>query len=101
MMTVATFIDFDEHLIRIRSLSRNDTRVARMPDVAGLVSNDTAAMSAEEMHANSGGAWPIWLNGPYGLAIALLIVSMYCFGLMDRVWITRRGLGKAWQYFWP
>lgn len=101
LMMVATFIDFDEHLIP-DSITVPGTILGLLGCLVlpGWFLFIPSGMSAAEMHANSGGAWPVWLNGPNGLAIALLIVSMYCFGLLDRVWITRRGLGKAWQYFW-
>lgn len=101
LMMVATFIDFDEHLI--------PDSITLPGTILGLIGSLAlpawflfvpAGMSVDEMHSNSGGAWPIWMNGQAGLWIALLIVSLYCFGLMDRVWITRRGLSKAFTYFW-
>ncbi len=100
-MMVATFIDFDEHVI--------PDSVTVLGTIAGLIGclvlpawflYIPSGASAAEMHANSAGAWPAWMQTRAGLAIALLIVSMYCFALMDRVWITRRGLRKAWLYFW-
>ncbi len=100
-MMVATFIDFDEHLIP-DSVTLPGTVLGLIGSVVlpGWFLFIPAGMSATELHANSSGSWPTWLDGQTGLVLAILIISLYCFGLLDRVWITRRGLGKAWQYFW-
>ena len=101
LMMVATFIDFDEHLIP-DSITLPGTIIGLVGALVlpGWFLYVPAGMSVEEMHANSAGAWPAWMNGQAGLGIALLIVSLFCFGLLDRVWITRRGLSKAFTYFW-
>jgi prepilin signal peptidase PulO-like enzyme (type II secretory pathway) len=52
-----------------------------------------------EMHAASYAAWPVALNGLLGLALAVAIASLWCFGLLDRMWITRRGWSRAPKYF--
>ena len=100
-MMVATFIDFDEHLIP-DSITVTGTLVGLLGCVhlPGWFMFIPFGTTAQEMHANSSGAWPDSMNGLSGLATGLLIVSVYSFGLLDRVWITRRGWGKAWQYFW-
>lgn len=100
LMTVATFIDFDEQLIP-------DT-ITVPGTLFGLIGSAwfaawfpllPFARTMAEMDAASYGAWPVWLNGPWGLGIALGIVGVWCFALLDRVWITRRGWLKAPRYF--
>jgi MFS family permease len=51
------------------------------------------------LHACSPGVWAPWLNGSYGLVIALFCYSGWCFGLADRRWKTRRGLKMALKIF--
>lgn len=100
LMTAATFIDFDEQLIpdtiTVPGTLAGLVGAALMPAWLPLV---FVAGGLSEMHAYSNGIWPIWFDGVWGLAIALLIASGWCFGLMDRVWITRRGWSKAPRYF--
>ena len=100
LMTVATFIDFDEQLIpdtitvpgTLLGLLGSATFVAWFPLIP-------YARTMAEMDAASRGVWPAWLNGASGFAIALVIVSGWCFALLERVWITRRGWRKAPRYF--
>lgn len=100
LMAIATFIDFDEQLIP-------DT-ITIPGTIFGLVGSATFlswfplipfARTMMEMDAASRNAWPAWLNGPWGLALGLLITSVWCFALLDRVWITRRGWIRAPRYF--
>ena len=100
LMTVATFIDFDEQLIP-------DT-ITLPGTLFGLIGSATFAawfplvpfgMTMAEMDAATYSAWPAWLSGVWGLGIALLIVSVWCFALLDRIWITRRGWSRAPKYF--
>jgi len=103
-MCVATFIDFDEQLIpdwvtvpgtwigligsafisgwHLFQIDRNGINPALMP-----------------LQGCSPGIWAQWLNGPYGLAIALFCYAGWCFGLADRQWKTRRGLKMALKIF--
>jgi leader peptidase (prepilin peptidase) / N-methyltransferase len=100
LMTVATFIDFDEQLIpdtitipgTLFGLLGSASFAAWFPFIPFM-----ATMA--EMDAASLSAWPAWLDGPFGLAIALLIGTVWCFALLDRVWITRRGWARAPKYF--
>ncbi len=98
-MLVATLIDYDEQMIP-------DT-ITLPGTLLALVGSATFAAwfpfipfvnSVEETHAASISPWPAWLDGPWGLAIGLLIVTIWCFALLDRAWITRRGLKKAFIY---
>lgn len=100
LMTVATFIDFDEQSIpdtitvpgTLFGLLGSATFLAWLPLLPG-------AATMIEMDAASYAAWPKELNGPLGLAVALGIASLWCFGLLDRRWITRRGWNRAPVYF--
>ncbi|MCA9126700.1 MAG: prepilin peptidase [Planctomycetales bacterium] len=104
LMTIATFIDFDEHSIpdyitvpgTVIGLAGATFALAWLPfrifPAAGF-------NAIEEMHCNAPFGWPNALNGSQGLAIALLIVCVWGFALLDRRWITRRGFRKAIQYF--
>lgn len=100
LMTVATFIDFDEQSI--------PDYVTVPGTVIGLLGAALAPAwlpwhpsrgSVEELHANLPDGWPLWLNGHYGLLVALLIVVIWGFALLERRWIIRRGVRKGVQYF--
>jgi prepilin signal peptidase PulO-like enzyme (type II secretory pathway) len=99
-MTVATFIDYDEQLIP-------DT-ITLPGTLLGLLGSALAMLwfpllpvttTLIEMDAASLGAWPTSLDGTQGLVLGLLIVALWCFALLDRRWITRRGWRKAPRYF--
>jgi leader peptidase (prepilin peptidase) / N-methyltransferase len=107
LMTVATFIDFDERTIPdlitipgtlvglVGAVAIPDWRLHEIvlpvfPGVKGI---------ALPLQANSPSSWnPSW-NGSFGLFLGLLFWSLWCFGMADRRWITRRGVGKAFVYF--
>ncbi len=107
LMIVATFIDFDERTIPdlvtipgtilglVGSVILPDWRMHELtipvfPAVIGV---------AVPLQANSPDPWnPIW-NGMAGLLIGFLFWSLWCFGMADRRWITRRGSRKAVFYF--
>ena len=106
LMTIATFIDFDEQSIpdfitvpgTVIGLLGAAFAPAWLPfhqplAVAG------PAIALEELHAGVPNAWPTWLNGRMGLWFGLLILLVWGFALLDRRWITRRGSVKAIQYF--
>jgi leader peptidase (prepilin peptidase) / N-methyltransferase len=104
LMTIATFIDFDEQsipdyvtipgtVIGILGATFSPIWFPLMPSVAGL--------SVNEMHAG----WPavtapVWFNSSTGLAVALIILAVWGFALLDRRVILRRGFHKALVYFW-
>lgn len=100
LMTVATFIDFDEQSIpdtitipgTLFGLVGSATFVAWFPLIPYMG-------TMTEIDAASLSPWPIVLDGKWGLAIALLIATVWCFALLDRVWITRRGWARAPVYF--
>lgn len=100
LMGIATFIDFDEQSI---------PDFVTIPGTAiGLIGAAFAPAwlpfhvfrnGIQELHAGVPDGWPIWFNGTGGLAIGLVILAIWGFGLLDRRIITRRGYGKAIQYF--
>lgn len=100
LMTVATFIDFDEQLIpdtitvpgTLFGLFGSATFLLWLPLVP-------SGRRMVEMDAATYAAWPKHLNGPWGLALGLAIASVWCFALLDRIWITRRGWKRAPVYF--
>ncbi len=100
LMTIATFIDFDEQSI--------PDYVTVTGTVIGLFGATFApawlpfhpgAAGVVELDAGQPGGWPLWLGGPWGLLLGLLIVGCWGFALLDRRWITRRGIHKAPRYF--
>jgi prepilin signal peptidase PulO-like enzyme (type II secretory pathway) len=108
LLTVATFIDFDERTIPdiitvpgtcfaiIMSAAFPDWRLKELDQTAW----PTVAMV--DLHANSPFLWPAsWIQGG-GLSLFLAVFFWlgWCFALLNRVWITRRGWKKAWNYFW-
>lgn len=100
LMAIATFIDFDEQsipdLVTVPGTVIGILGAAIAP--AWLPFHPTA-FGVEELHANIPGGWPLWLDGQSGLWFAVLILLVWAFALLDRRWITRRGYGKAMQYF--
>ncbi len=100
LMTIATFIDFDEFSIpdfvtvpgTVIGLAGAAFGIAWLPfDISGPVLIELDAMSPA--------VWPMWMNGQSGLILALAIILIWGFALLERRWITRRGFGKAIQYF--
>ena len=107
LMTVATFIDFDERTIPdwitipgtilglVGAVVLPDWRLHELalPAFPALVGIPVP------VQANSPAPWsPIW-NRSFGLFLGLLFWSLWCFGMADRRWINRRGLKKAVGYF--
>ncbi len=107
LMTVATFIDFDERTIPdlvtipgtilglVGALVFPDWRMHELtlptfPALLGV---------AVPIQANSPEPWYLSWNGSTGLLLGLFFWSFWCFGMADRRWITRRGLQKAAVYF--
>ncbi len=102
MMMIATFIDFDEQSI--------PDYVTIPGTIIGIVG---AAFAPLWLPLNVGltgtiaeldFAWPApipaWIYTTTGLAVALGILLVWGFGLLDRRIILRRGLSKAVIYFW-
>ncbi len=99
LMTIATFIDFDE-----QSIPDHVTIPGTCMGLCGALFApawfpfDTLA-GISELHAASPGGWPAWMDGTAGLKWAVLIAVAWGFALLDRRWITRRGWKKAVAYF--
>ncbi len=105
LMTIATFIDFDEQSIP-DSITIPGTVIgllgaAFVPGWLGFTSVLTPAGVAVpiEMDAVQPGTWPVWLNGAWGLYFAVAIVLVWGFALLDRRIILRRGAKKMVVYF--
>ena len=107
LMTIATFIDFDERTIPdwitipgtilglVGAVVLPDWRMhelafAAFPALVGI---------PVPVQANSPDLWSAVWNGSFGLFFGLLFWSLWCFGMADRRWISRRGLKKAVDYF--
>lgn len=111
LMTVATFIDFDERTIPdwvtlpgtlfglIGAVVVPDWRLYDL----GAPVFPVLAGGAEALHANSPHVWPVDWNpgavGAIGLWLGLFFWTGWCFGMADRRWIDRRGIKKAFVYF--
>jgi len=111
LMTVATFIDFDERTIPdwitvpgtilglVGAVVFPDWRLLEMsePIFPALVGTPVS------VQANSPymweGAWSVGAPRDLGLWLGILFWSGWCFGMADRRWIMRRGLKKAFVYF--
>ena len=114
LMTVATFIDFDERTIPdlitipgtimglVGAVVIPDWRLheVALPVFPGFKETTVPLQGiALPLQANSPSSWnPDW-TGSFGLFLGLVFWSLWCFGMADRRWITRRGLGKAFVYF--
>lgn len=107
LMTVATFIDFDERTIPdmvtvpgtllglVGSMVIPDWRLHEsIPPVFPALLGP-----ALPMQANSPFDWDMSFHGSTGLFLGLFFWSGWCFGLADRRWISRRGSKKAIEYF--
>ncbi|MEO1615788.1 MAG: A24 family peptidase [Planctomycetota bacterium] len=102
LMVPATFIDFDEQTI--------PDAITIPGTLAGLVlATFSLYFFAPAVNA-AGGIQPITFNlpapldlkkwmGPAGLRIAILVWTGWCFALLNRRVILRRGLAKAVEYF--
>lgn len=100
LMAIATFIDFDEQSIpdyvTIPGTIIGIVGAAIAP--AWLPFNATR-LGVSELNAATPAAWPVWLNGGWGLAIALTILCVWGFALLERRVVLRRGVVKGIQYF--
>ncbi len=106
LMTVATFIDFDERtipdFITIPGTIFGLVGALIFPDwrLIELVAIPPALVGIPiPLQANSPDPWNATWNGGFGLFLGLLFWSLWCFGMADRRWITRRGMKKAVDYF--
>lgn len=104
LMTIATFIDFDEQsipdIITVPGTLIGLLGAALVPGWFPLFIERNFGFLAKhtELHLYAPRPWKTWLDGPWGLGFALAIVIVWCFAILDRRWITRRGWSKAIQY---
>ena len=105
LMTVATFIDFDERtipdLITIPGTLFGLVGAIIFPSwrLHEVIPIPLAVAIPIPLQANSPDTWDATWNGSFGLFLGLTFWSLWCFGMADRRWITRRGLKKAVAYF--
>jgi prepilin signal peptidase PulO-like enzyme (type II secretory pathway) len=101
LMSIGTFIDFDEQSIpdyvTLPGTVIGIVGAALAP--AWLPFYITKGGGTLELNAALPNAWPGWLDGPLGLLCGLLIIAVWGFALLERRLIFRRGLSKAFQYF--
>lgn len=105
LMTIATFIDFDEQSIP-DSITIPGTVIgllgaAFVPGWLGFTSflSPVGGEVPIEMDACKPNTWLAWLNEEWGLYFAIAIVLVWAFALLDRRLIMRRGLQKMVVYF--
>lgn len=104
LMSIATFIDFDEQMIpdkiTIPGTLIGLVGAAFVPGWMGFTSilTPTGEMVVD-MDALAPKTWLVWLNGLWGLYFAIAIVLVWSFALLDRRIILRRGARKAIVYF--
>ena len=104
LMTVATFIDFDEQsipdVVTIPGTIIGLLGAAFVPGWLGFNSGLTpTGEMLFEMDAIAPNAWMMWLNGTWGLYFGIAIILVWAFALLDRRIILRRGMKKAFVYF--
>ncbi|MEM9369083.1 MAG: A24 family peptidase [Planctomycetota bacterium] len=101
LMTAATFIDFDERTIPDR-ITVPGTLLAL---VAATLTPRVflpgfAAGSLSPVLPPSPGTIADWWLGTASLPLGLAIWTVWCFALLDRRVILRKGLERAVAYFW-
>ena len=104
LMTIATFIDFDEQSIpdtvTIPGTAIGLLGAAFVPGWLGFTSVLTPAGEMPvEMDGTAPNPWLQWMNELWGLYFAIAIVLVWAFALLDRRIILRRGMKKAFVYF--
>jgi len=105
LMTIATFIDFDEQsipdTITIPGTAIGLLGAAFVPGWLGFTSvlSPVGGEVPIEMDALKPNTWLVWLNAEWGLYFAVAIVLVWGFALLDRRIILRRGVKKMFVYF--
>jgi leader peptidase (prepilin peptidase) / N-methyltransferase len=105
LMCIATFIDFDE-----RTIPDWITVPGTLVGLLGSLCSQHWHLPIDLTHS-IGKAWPAALSydaprsflsyqGTIAWVIGIACFSIWCFALADRRWIMRRGIVKAWSYFW-
>lgn len=111
LLIVATFIDFDEQTIPdvitlpgtllallLASTSLNFLMPSR-PFPPGAGAPLPIAADIQPLLFGGPGVFDARWFGGDGLALAIAIITIWSFALLDRRWITRQGFRKAVQYF--
>lgn len=105
LMAIATFIDFDEFAIpdyitvpgTVIGIAGAVLAGSWLP-MNAVIAGGGRVVGHEELLATS--PMPAWLlGGNWGLSIGIAIIAGWALALLDRRWITRRGLKKAIVYF--
>ena len=104
LLTIATFIDFDEMMIP-DSVTVPGTLLALIGSVLitqwrlwiDWIGPDERWPS--QLLFSSPGEWPAWGHSIESLILALSIFAAWCFALADRRIILRRGFRRAISYF--
>jgi len=112
LMIVVSLIDMDERIIP-DSLTVPGTLAglsiaavypwSLLPAVVWVLPNNPNNLWLDFMRLNSPQPWPDWLGGaPHvrSLILALACWWGWCFALLPRRWILRRGWRQAWIWFW-
>ncbi len=111
LMVIATFIDFDERTIP-DMITLPGTLIGLVGStwvpgwrlwLPGATVFPPRPVAPIALHANSPFGWPVeWKQGAVGasgLWIGILIWVVWCFAMMERRLILRRGYSKAGLYF--
>lgn len=107
LMTVATFIDFDEQTIpdaiTVLGALAGLVIAAALPQSRLLVSVWSSwqwgTWTIAPLHLASPSPWPEWLGRAPGLALGLVCWGAWWCAVVPWTWTTRRGWNKAIQ-FW-
>ncbi len=101
LMTVATFIDFDEKTIP-DEITVPGTMIALFLSVFLPRSALPIVVQGriEPLLLTSPTRWPVELDGPAGLVFGLICVAFWSLALIPKTWTTRRGWVRAIRYAW-
>lgn len=100
LMLIASFIDFDEFAIPdLVTVPGTLIGLLGAASVSAWLPFHAEQFGLEELLASLPAGWPLWLNSLWGLLLGCATVLVWGFALLDRRWITRRGLRKAIRYF--
>jgi prepilin signal peptidase PulO-like enzyme (type II secretory pathway) len=104
LMTVGTFIDFDEQTIPdsitipgtiLGLLLAASLPMSLLPQVTMRPPPPMVSM----LMLSSPQAWPAWLDGPRGLSVGCAIFVGWCLALIPATCTLRRGLFKGVQFY--
>jgi leader peptidase (prepilin peptidase) / N-methyltransferase len=104
LMTVATFIDFDEQTIPdevtipgtiLALVLAAAWPVSLLPIVVGM----PPMVTVTTLLLTSPNPWQAWLNGPWGMALGCGSFALWCLALVPAVCTLRRGPVKGVQFY--